>query len=120
MSLRAAEGSSGKTSTSLTPEEQSNPPRTRNLAVDYFFSLPELQGEEDAGAREAVPAFFHHIATDQAGMAKCRLRLEATWTDNGSSEGIVDDRYFAVRTMDPVFTDDDRIILRARTERESK
>ncbi len=39
------------------------------------------------------------MAADEAGRLKCRLRLEATWTDDGSLEGTIDQKYWAVRTF---------------------
>jgi putative ATP-dependent endonuclease of OLD family len=40
-------------------------------------------------------------------MLKCRLRLEATWTNDGSVEGAVDITYRAIRTFEPEFKDED-------------
>jgi putative ATP-dependent endonuclease of OLD family len=52
-----------------------------------------------------VPEFFQQMAADEAGVLKCRLRLEATWTNDGSLEGAIDIKYRAIR--DTEFEDED-------------
>jgi putative ATP-dependent endonuclease of the OLD family len=59
------------------------PPRTRSHS-----RLPGAA--EDDADHDAVPEFFQQMAADEAGVLKCRLRLEATWTNDGSVEGAVD------------------------------
>lgn len=90
--------------------EIANPPRSRSLAIDYIFSFPELAAEDSN--EPAVPQFFQHMATDDNGQLKCRLRLEATWTDDGSAEGLIDKKYMAIRTMQATITDEHRVDLR--------
>ena len=62
-------------------------PLKRTLVMEAILAFPEL----DAGGPNAVaiPEFFHQMAADEAGRLKCRLRLEATWTDDGSLEGTI-------------------------------
>jgi putative ATP-dependent endonuclease of the OLD family len=94
----------------VSPSELDQPPRARSLAVDYIFAFPELS--IDGTPDSAVPSFFHHMTADENGKLKCRLRLEATWTDDGSAEGIIEHRSIAVKTMEQTFTEDDAIDLR--------
>lgn len=68
----------------------------RHLELDAILAFPEL--DEDAEST-AVPAFFQHMAADENGRLKCRLVLRATWTDDGTSEGSVEETYWAVRTF---------------------
>ena len=58
-----------------------------------------------------IPEFFQQMAADDAGRLKCRLRLEATWTDDGSLEGTVDQKYSAVRAFGP-FAETDCVELK--------
>ena len=51
------------------------------------------------------------MASDEAGRLKCRLRLEATWTDDGSLEGTIEQKYRAVRAFGP-FVEADCIELK--------
>ncbi len=83
---------------------------SRSFSVDYYFIFPALDSEEEGDP--AVPAFFYHIAADVGGQLKCRLRLESTWTDDGSADGQVDSKTFAINSMQPEFSDDDVIELR--------
>jgi putative ATP-dependent endonuclease of OLD family len=39
------------------------------------------------------------MAADEAGRLKCRLRMEATWTDDGSLDGAIEQKYWAVRAF---------------------
>jgi hypothetical protein len=92
-----------------SPAELENPPHTRNLAIDYLFSFPELS--TDDRNKEAIPPFFEQMATDENGQLQCRLRLEATWTDDGSAEGFIESRAFALKTTNEIFTVDDIVKL---------
>jgi hypothetical protein len=85
-------------------------PRQRSLMLEAILAFPELDaGGPNAGA---IPEFFQQMAANNAGQLKCRLRLEATWTDDGSLEGSVEQKYWAVRAFGP-FTEADCIELKA-------
>ncbi|UQR61195.1 AAA family ATPase [Bradyrhizobium sp. C-145] len=70
-------------------------PPQRNFVLEAIIAFPELDG--DGGA--AIPEFFHQMAADEAGRLKCRLRLEATWTDDGSLDGTIEQKYWAIRAF---------------------
>lgn len=72
-------------------------PLQRTLALEAILAFPELDaGGADAGA---IPEFFQQMAADDGGRLRCRLRLEATWTDDGSLDGTIEQKYLAVRTF---------------------
>jgi putative ATP-dependent endonuclease of the OLD family len=58
------------------PAIEAEAARQRKFSVDAILNFPELDAEN--GDHAKVPAFFHHMAADEAGRLKCRLRLEAT------------------------------------------
>jgi predicted ATP-dependent endonuclease of OLD family len=87
------------------PAAEDEIPTERRLALEAILAFPEL-AEDDAN-QDAVPEFFQQMATDEAGVLKCRLRLEATWTNDGSVEGAVDITFRAIRTFELEFKDDD-------------
>jgi len=87
------------------PAADEETPAERHLALEAIFAFPELA--EDDADQDAVPEFFQQMAADEAGVLKCRLRLEATWTNDGSVEGAVDITYRAIRTFEPEFKDED-------------
>ena len=85
-------------------------PLQRNLILEVVIAFPELDAEGADGT--AIPEFFHQMAADEAGKLKCRLRLEATWTDDGSLDGAIEQKYSAIRTFG-VFTDAECTELKA-------
>ncbi|WP_141324737.1 ATP-dependent endonuclease [Myxococcus sp. AB025B] len=82
----------------------------RTFVLEAVLAFPELDATDaDAGA---IPEFFHQMAADEAGRLKCRLRLEATWSDDGSLDGIIEQKYWVVRVFGQ-FTEADCIELKA-------
>jgi hypothetical protein len=79
------------------PIHETDPPRERSFYLEAVLGFPELNGEN--GDHSVVPEFFHQMAADEAGRLRCRLHLDATWTDDGSLEGAIDVRLRAVRTF---------------------
>lgn len=85
------------------PADDDGSARERVLSLDAVLAFPEL---DDDPQSEVVPQFFQQMASDDDGRLKCRLRLDATWTDNGSLEGEVEVSYCAVRTFGDIGDDD--------------
>ena len=85
-------------------------PLQRSFVLEAIIAFPELDADAAGGA--AIPEFFHQMAAEAGGKLKCRLRLEATWTDDGSLDGAIEQKYWAVRTFGP-FTDADCTELKA-------
>ncbi|MFY2838048.1 ATP-dependent nuclease [Achromobacter xylosoxidans] len=72
-------------------------PLQRELSLEAILVFPEL----DNGAETtAVPEFFQQMAADDKGKLKVRLRLEASWVDDGTVEGAIEETYVAVRSLD--------------------
>jgi predicted ATP-dependent endonuclease of OLD family len=80
------------------PFDEEEAPASRDLNIEAVLSFPELtDGDPTAGA--TVPEFFQQMAADENGKLKCRLCLEATWTDDGSFEGVIEEKHFAIRNL---------------------
>ncbi len=77
------------------PVAEVGPTAQRSLVVEVIVAFPEL--DQDGGDQDAVPEFFHQMAADDAGRMKCRLRLQASWTDDGSLDGFVEQKVLAIR-----------------------
>jgi putative ATP-dependent endonuclease of the OLD family len=92
------------------PIAEAGPIRQRSFVIEAIVAFPELDGE--GGDDAAVPGFFHQMAADEAGKLKCRLRLQATWTEDGSLDGAIEQKFWAVRTFGE-FTEVDCIELKA-------
>jgi len=78
-------------------------PPVRTLVIEAIVAFPELDDDKDS---HAVPAFFKNMAAEENGNLKGRLRLEATWSDDGTLDGSIDETYSAVQTFGD-FEDDD-------------
>jgi hypothetical protein len=90
------------------PSTEGAAPLEREFAVEAILAFPELDG---CDGHAAVPEFFHQMACEEDGRLKCRLRLEARWTDDGSLEGVIEQKYQAIRAIGN-FEDGDRSDLR--------
>jgi ABC-type dipeptide/oligopeptide/nickel transport system ATPase subunit len=54
---------------------------------------------------DAIPEFFHQMAATVDGELKCRIVLDATWTDDGSIDGLIEDQRRVVYTFDDDYGD---------------
>lgn len=82
----------------------------RTFSLEAIVAFPELDAED--GPAPAIPEFFHQMAADEAGKLKCRLRLVAVWTDDGSLDGAIEQNYWVIRTFGD-YTDADCTELKA-------
>jgi len=81
---------------------ETTPPQQCHLVLEAILAFPELDSD-DPNTGAVVPEFFHQMAAEEGGKLKCRLRLDATWTDDGSLDGSVDAKLRAIRTLQPNF-----------------
>lgn len=78
------------------------------LSIEVVFSFPELDGINEDVAEEAVPEFFLQMAASAPGAPlKARIRLQATWTDDGTPDGSIDEDLRWITTLDDDFEWDD-------------
>ncbi|HPL63041.1 MAG TPA: AAA family ATPase [Syntrophales bacterium] len=74
------------------------------LAIEVLFSFPELEGLDEDAATDAVPEFFLQMAASEPGAPlKARMRLQATWTDDGTPDGSIDEDLRWIITLDDDF-----------------
>lgn len=82
------------------PRDETASPDHRTLSVDATFVFPDLDLEDGPESKSsAVATFFEHMAVAEDGQLKLRLRLDATWSDNGTDEGLVEERVRTIRTF---------------------
>jgi putative ATP-dependent endonuclease of OLD family len=86
------------------PVSEDETPDTRELSLEVVITFPELDDEDDDA--EAVPEFFRQMAADDNGALKCRFRIEASWTADGSVDGAVTESRRIIETFDPEYTDE--------------
>jgi putative ATP-dependent endonuclease of the OLD family len=84
----------------------------RSLSIEILLSFPELSVSEDGADTNGVPDFFRQMASDDDGTLRCRLRLDATWTDDGTADGTIEQKYIAIRKIHGAFEPDDCVELR--------
>lgn len=92
------------------PAAEDVTPQQRRFVLEAILAFPEL--DAPVPGANAIPEFFQQMAADEAGRLKCRLRFEATWTDDGSLEGTIEQKYWAVRAFG-IFAEADCIELKA-------
>ena len=78
------------------------------ITLEVIFSFPELSGAHERGAENAVPEFFLQMAASAPGAPlKARMRLQATWTDDGTPDGSIDEDLRWITTLDDRFNWDE-------------
>ena len=93
----------------LAPGKRLSDEPSRNLFIECRLSFPEMDAAEGAEEQElpdlsfeedlAIPETFNQMLIDRpGGTPYCRIRLEATWTDDGTPHGEVDEALFWVVT----------------------
>ena len=90
-SLRTITRSDFHHSPGMDPNDVSNV----DLSIETVLTFPELDGDGES----TIPPTFRHMMVDSPnGDPICRLRLEAKWLDDGTSEGHVDQHLWWVLT----------------------
>lgn len=87
------------------PANESIPPSERTLVIEAILAFPELESDH-ADSTNAVPQFFNQMAARHDGKLKCRIRLDAIWTDDGTTEGNIEEKVRIVRTLDSEFEEE--------------
>jgi hypothetical protein len=67
------------------PPTDVDAPSKRTLSIELKLIFPELA--EDGTDLRAVPEFFNQMTVDEDGAPVCRLRLDATWVNDGTHDG---------------------------------
>lgn len=81
-----------------TDQQELQPGAT--LSIEVVFSFPELDGLDEDEAEDAVPEFFLQMAASAPGAPlKARIRLQATWTDDGTPDGSIDEDLRWITTL---------------------
>ncbi|WP_111745681.1 ATP-dependent nuclease [Salinisphaera orenii] len=74
------------------PADHLDPQSEASLSIEAILAFPELEGLNEDNAEDAVPEFFLQMAASSPGTPlKARMRLYATWTDDGTPDGSVDE-----------------------------
>jgi len=86
------------------PAQEQTAPPSRTLTVEAILAFPELDVTADVTepivTSASVPEFFHQMAATVDGKLKCRIALHATWIDDGSIDGAVEEQRRVIHTFD--------------------
>lgn len=83
------------------PADQQEIQSGATLSIEAVFSFPELKGLDEGDTEDAIPEFFLQMAASEPGASlKARMRLQATWTDDGTPDGSVDEDLRWITTLD--------------------
>lgn len=79
--------------------ENLNDQSPRILTIDCYLRFPELDEEGGDASAVGVPETFNQmIVNEPGGTPYCRIRLEATWTDDGTISGDIEQRLWWITT----------------------
>lgn len=79
-----------------------------NLSIEVIFSFPELDSSDEDEVKDAVPEFFlQMVAAAPGAPLKARIRLQATWVDDGTPDGSIEEDLRWITTLDDDFEWDD-------------
>ena len=74
----------------LSPGEELKARSPRTLMIECRLAFPELDIDGEQNTR-AVPETFNQMIVDEpGGTPYCRIRMEATWTDDGTPAGDIE------------------------------
>ena len=74
------------------------------IAIEVLLGFPELEGVNEDEAEAAVPEFFLQMAASApSAPLKARMRLQATWTDDGTPDGNIDEDLRWITTLNDDF-----------------
>lgn len=70
----------------------------RTLTIECHLRFPELEGGENTTVAGVPETFNQMIVNEPDGTPYCRIRLEATWTDDGTVSGDIEQRLWWITT----------------------
>lgn len=78
------------------------------LILDVVFGFPELEMQNVDEKAHAIPEFFNQMVVSELGTApKVRMQLRATWLDDGTPEGSIEEELRWVNSLENDFEWDD-------------
>lgn len=90
----------------LNPGEDLKEKSPRQLIIECKLAFPELT-DDAAALGDTVPEVFNQMVVDEPGGSPyCRIRLEATWSDDGTPAGDISQDLWWILTS----SDDPKII----------
>lgn len=78
------------------------------LVLDAVFSFPELESVDNDLEAKSVPEFFNQMLVGEPNASpKARMQLRATWIDDGTPDGSIEEELRWLNSLDDGFSWDD-------------
>lgn len=78
----------------VPPGERLESQAERRLFIEAIFHFPELASGDPAADRTVPPTFRHMIVEKPGATPYARIRLEATWQQAGTLDGVVEENLY--------------------------
>ena len=86
------------------PADQEQIRSGTSLCIEVILCFPELEGVAEDDREDAVAEFFLQMAASGEGEPlKARLQLKATWTDDSTPDGNIDEELKWIHTLEGDF-----------------
>jgi putative ATP-dependent endonuclease of OLD family len=73
---------------------------SRELYIEANFTFPEIEND-NCEPDCAIPTYFDNFVVDNNGEPPClRIRLQATWEQSNTPDGIIDSKIYYVSPSD--------------------
>ena len=96
----------------IAKDEDPRDRKERELSIDVLVGLPEFAAGDPAAG--TIAEVFRHMRIDAPGADPvCRIRLEATWEDDGTTEGEISQELFWIHTLENTIADEHRVPMLA-------
>ena len=90
------------------PVDQKQLQTGATLSIEVFFSFAELEEHDRDASDNAVPEFFLQMVASAPGAPlQARMRLQATWIDDSTPDGSIEEELRWITTLDDNFEWDD-------------
>lgn len=90
------------------PADQEEITSGASLRIEVILCFPELEGVAEDDREDAVAEFFLQMAASGEGEPlKSRIQLRATWTDDGTPDGNIEEEIKWVLTLEDDFEEDE-------------
>jgi putative ATP-dependent endonuclease of the OLD family len=96
----------------VPPDEDPRERKDRELSIDVIIALPEFAGPNPPAG--TIAQVFRHMRIDSPGADPvCRIRLEASWEDDGTTDGEISQELFWIETLEDPIAEEKRVPLSA-------
>lgn len=98
----------------VSPGERLDSQPKRELFIEALIAFPELESNDPA-VKKTVPSAFKHMIVEAAGETPfARLRLEASWEQGNTLDGVIEEKLYWLLTTDYIKLGDHDPLIKRR------